>query len=72
MSSGVDPVSEAQVRRAINRLMQGRTTLMIAHTLDAIQDSDFVAVLEQGAITEQGALGELKGRAESLLRKFAN
>ena len=71
-TAALDAVSEAHVRRAIHRLMEGRTTLIIAHTLDAIQDSDFVAVLEQGSITEQGELGELKGRSESLLRKFAN
>lgn len=63
-TSALDVESEALVQRALERLMQGRTTLIIAHRLSTIRNADQVVVLEHGEVIEQGthqALMQLGG-----------
>lgn len=57
--AGADPVL-AEAMRAVSA---GRTAVVIAHHLDQIRDADTVVVLEDGAVVEFGAPGELLGRA---------
>ncbi len=53
-TSALDTTSERQVQEALSRLMQGRTTIVIAHRLSTVQDADQIYVLDRGRITESG------------------
>jgi ABC-type multidrug transport system fused ATPase/permease subunit len=53
-TSSLDVESEKLVQDALNKLMQNRTTLIIAHRLTTIQNADTILVLEKGRIVEQG------------------
>ena len=57
--TGLDVESEARVREALDRLMTGRTCLMITHDLGAVADADLVLVLEDGRIIERGTHDQL-------------
>lgn len=58
-TSSLDSESEGLVQEALERLMQGRTTVIIAHRLSTVQIADRVAVLDQGKLVELGTHGEL-------------
>ena len=55
----MDAESEHLVQEALERLMEGRTTLVIAHRLSTVRDADRVVVLDAGRIVEQGTHDEL-------------
>ena len=61
-TAALDNVSEAQVQEALNRLMAGRTTLVVAHRLTTVQDADNILTLDHGEIVEQGTHAELLAR----------
>ena len=58
-TSALDAESEAQVQRALERLMVGRTTLVIAHRLATVQKAKRILVMDKGRIVEQGTHAEL-------------
>lgn len=58
-TSALDAESEAQVQRALERLMVGRTTLVIAHRLATVQKAKRILVMDQGRIVEEGTHAEL-------------
>ncbi|NLY26880.1 MAG: lipid A export permease/ATP-binding protein MsbA [Alcaligenaceae bacterium] len=58
-TSALDNESERQVQSSLESLMQGRTTLVIAHRLSTVQKADRIVVLDQGRIVEQGRHEEL-------------
>jgi ATP-binding cassette subfamily B protein len=58
-TSALDAESEHLVQEALDRLMHGRTTLVIAHRLSTVRDADRVVVLDEGRIQEQGTHAEL-------------
>ncbi|QXL83161.1 lipid A export permease/ATP-binding protein MsbA [Comamonas sp. NLF-1-9] len=58
-TSALDTHSERLVQDALQRLMRGRTTLIVAHRLSTIEHADRVVVMEQGHIVEQGTHAEL-------------
>jgi ATP-binding cassette subfamily C protein CydCD len=58
-TSHLDAVAEAEVRRALDRLRIGRTTLVIAHRLSTIRDADQIVVLDDGFVVESGTHAEL-------------
>ena len=58
-TSALDVESERLVQEALERLMQGRTTLVIAHRLSTVRAADQIVVLEAGAVVEQGTHEEL-------------
>ncbi len=58
-TSHLDAVSEATVREALDRLMEGRTTLVIAHRLSTVRDADNILALDDGVLVEQGAHEQL-------------
>jgi subfamily B ATP-binding cassette protein MsbA len=53
-TSALDTQSERQVQKALKNLMQGRTTVMVAHRLSTVIDADKIYVLDQGEIIECG------------------
>ncbi|MDN3444059.1 ABC transporter ATP-binding protein [Microbacterium sp. APC 3901] len=58
-TSALDPESEGLVKEALERLMRGRTTLVVAHRLSTIRQADRIVVLERGRIVEQGSHDDL-------------
>lgn len=58
-TSALDNESERQVQASLERLMKGRSTLVIAHRLSTVQNADRIIVLDEGRIVEQGAHAEL-------------
>lgn len=61
-TSSIDTITEMKIQEALYRLMEGRTSIVIAHRLNTIQQADCILVLEDGRIIEQGS-------HESLLRQ---
>jgi subfamily B ATP-binding cassette protein MsbA len=58
-TSGLDASAEKIVMEALERLMQGKTTLMIAHHLETVQKADVIFVMEHGRIIDSGIHSEL-------------
>jgi len=58
-TSSLDTEAEQEVQRALNKLMEGRTTLVIAHRLSTVRRADAIIVIEDGRIVEKGAHDEL-------------
>jgi len=61
-TSSLDSAAEAQVYGALERLVAGRTTLIIAHRLSTVRHADRIVVLDRGAIVEQGTHADLLQR----------
>ena len=61
-TSALDNESERVVQEALERLMTGRTTLVIAHRLSTVENADLIVVLANGKIVESGHHAELLGR----------
>jgi len=60
--SAVDAENEAVIQEALDRLMRGRTTLILAHRLSSVIDCDRILVLDGGKVTEQGRHTDLMSR----------
>jgi subfamily B ATP-binding cassette protein MsbA len=58
-TSSLDTESERQVQAALNRLMEGRTTVVVAHRLSTVVDADMIYVIEEGEVSEQGTHQQL-------------
>ena len=58
-TSALDTESEKIVQEALERLMKGRTALVIAHRLSTVQHADHIVVLQQGSVVEEGTHDEL-------------
>ena len=74
-TSSLDPGTEAIVEQALDRLMTGRTTIVVAHRLSTIQHADRIAVIDAGLLAELGThdeLVELGGRYSALASAWAH
>ncbi len=69
-TSHLDSESEALVQKALYNLMQGRTTLVIAHRLSTVTRADRIVVMESGRVVEEGSHGELLSLGGSYKRLF--
>ncbi|WP_374388807.1 ABC transporter transmembrane domain-containing protein [Sandaracinobacter sp.] len=70
-TSALDAESEAAVQEALEHLMEGRTSLVIAHRLATVRDADRIVVMDQGEIVEIGRHEELVA-AEGLYARLAS
>jgi ATP-binding cassette subfamily B protein len=64
-SSRLDPATEQRIERAIDNLLQNRTTIIIAHRLSTLHRADDIMILDDGAILEHGNREELAGDSTS-------
>ncbi|CAH1444447.1 unnamed protein product [Lactuca virosa] len=72
-TSALDTVSESLVQEALEKMMKGRTCIVVAHRLSTIQKSDSIAVIQDGKVAEQGSHSDLlsvRGGAYSNLVKM--
>jgi ATP-binding cassette subfamily C protein CydCD len=70
-TSHLDAVNEKLIRDALERLMSGRTTLVIAHRLSTVRDADKIVVLDDGRVVEAGTHDELLERDGAYSRLVA-
>jgi ABC-type multidrug transport system fused ATPase/permease subunit len=61
-TSSVDAQTEAQIQKALEKLMQGRTSIIIAHRLSTIEKADRILVMHKGRLRESGTHSELLAR----------
>ena len=69
-TSAIDSATEDEIQKAIRRLLQGRTTLLITHRLSQIRWADKILMLKQGELVDQGTHSELLNRCELYRRIF--
>lgn len=70
-TSALDPESERLVQQALEELMRGRTTLIIAHRLSTVRHADRIAVLDHGRVVEIGTYESLMANEQGAFRKLA-
>jgi ATP-binding cassette subfamily B protein AbcA/BmrA len=70
-TSSLDSMSEVVVQKALKNVMQGRTTIVIAHRLSTVVDADQIVFIEKGKVTGSGTHEELY-QSHSLYRDFAD
>jgi ATP-binding cassette subfamily B protein len=70
-TSAIDSATEDEIQRALQRLMRGRTTLLITHRLSQIRWADKILVLDKGELIDQGTHEELLRRCGMYQRIFA-
>jgi len=58
-TANIDTETEQLIQEALNKLMEGRTTIMVAHRLSTIQHADKIMVMHKGRIRESGTHQEL-------------
>lgn len=64
-TSALDAESERIVQDALDKMMKGKTTVVVAHRLATIQNADMIAVIQDGAILEKGTHKELLAKGET-------
>jgi ATP-binding cassette, subfamily B, bacterial len=71
-TSAIDSATEDEIQRAIQRILRGRTTLLITHRLSQIRWADKVLLLQRGELVDQGSHDELLSRCGLYRRIFAH
>ncbi|RWA09096.1 hypothetical protein EKO27_g6011 [Xylaria grammica] len=70
ITSGLDPVSRGLVMEAIRRWRQGKTTIIITHEVTQIKDRDFVYVMDDGCVVQEGLYSDLQQQRQGLLAQL--
>ena len=71
-TSAIDSATEDNIQRAIRRILEGRTTLLITHRLSQIRWADKVVLIRKGELVAQGTHDELLGQSQLYRRIFAH
>ncbi len=71
-TSSLDSESERLVQEALDHLMKGRTTFIVAHRLSTIRTADRIAVIEAGRVVELGNHDELSAKPDGLYRRLSS
>ncbi|MGY2992878.1 ATP-binding cassette, subfamily B, bacterial MsbA [Mesorhizobium sp. URHB0026] len=69
-TSALDNEAEARVQQALTKVMEGRTTIVIAHRLSTVVNADHIIVLEQGHLVEEGTHASLMADPHSVYARF--
>ncbi len=70
-TSALDTETEGKIKRALDKLREGRTTLIIAHRLSTVADADVILVFDKGKIVERGTFRTLVSHGELFARLVA-
>ncbi|MDB6138996.1 MAG: yheH [Verrucomicrobiaceae bacterium] len=70
-TSAVDPLTEQRTQKALFKLIEGRTSFIVAHRLSTIRHADLVLVMDHGRIVERGSPGELIARGGAFAALWA-
>src|SRR5699024_10975788 len=71
-TSNIDTITEMKIQQGLKELMKGRTSLVIAHRLNTIQEADQIIMLDHGKIIEQGSHDELVKQKGKYHRLYEN
>ena len=69
-TSSVDTETEAEIRAALNRLMEDRTTFIIAHRIQSVMRADLILVLDRGEVVQMGTHEELVVQEDGMYRQI--
>ncbi len=69
-TSSVDTETEAEIRAALNRLMEDRTTFIIAHRIQSVMIADLILVLDKGEVVQMGTHKELVKQKDGIYRQI--
>ncbi|MGB7874235.1 MAG: ABC transporter ATP-binding protein [Anaerolineales bacterium] len=69
-TSSVDTETEAEIRAALNRLMEDRTTFIIAHRIQSVMVADLILVLDKGEVVQMGTHKELVKQKDGIYRRI--
>ncbi len=69
-TSSVDTETEAEIRQALNELMENRTTFIIAHRIQSVMNADLILVMDKGEIVQMGRHEELVSNKDGMYRRI--
>jgi ATP-binding cassette subfamily B protein len=69
-TSSVDTETEAEIRDALNKLMENRTTFIIAHRIQSVMIADLILVLDKGEVIQMGTHEELVSQMDGMYRRI--
>ena len=69
-TSSLDSITESSIMNALDQATEGRTSILIAHRLSTVVNSDLILVLDNGQVTESGTHSELLSTPNSLYHKL--
>jgi ABC-type multidrug transport system fused ATPase/permease subunit len=69
-TSNVDTITEMKIQKAMDKLMQNKTSFVIAHRISTIKDADLILVIKNGDISEQGTHEQLLAKKGTYYELF--
>jgi len=71
-TSALDSTSEREVQAALDALMEGRSSVVIAHRLSTVKNADRICVMESGKVVEEGTHDDLMAKGGTYARLVEN